>query len=322
MAPSDKSVVKHHSRQRPPASEDENVIDISSDDDPALPEASTSFHRNPNGKRRSSRPTDTHETISDDHPNRQSKRPKNQSAPTAADAVCHLEKDLKIQIDRNDALQEALTAASSAREKLQRELEAAYKASDELLKELVSTTEDIEDPQALPQREETVNAAQAFIDALQSDTTCTICTHRLWLPYALSCGHTACQTCIQEWFNEALIQHLDKNPHLEMPNVQPYREALRNPELQGVDRDRVKAELTAVLQHYPPPRYTCPICRQVVKARPTEEVALRSIVWTVAEIQGEENPYKRIPEAGGSIHGNEGIWDGFFTHMTYDLELH
>ncbi|KAH9931836.1 uncharacterized protein B0H18DRAFT_1116089 [Fomitopsis serialis] len=166
-------------------------------------------------------------------------------------------------------------------------------------------------------REGTVAAAKGLVDALQSDSTCTICTCRLWLPYALPCGHTACQACLREWFSEALMQHLHHNPQLEWPNLQPYRDAIRNPEVPRADRERAKAELANVLAAYPTPRYTCPICRQPVQTRPTEDVTLRSVVWAVADALGEENPAKSNRET----HGGNTIWDGFFLPTADDLEL-
>ncbi|KAH9924811.1 uncharacterized protein B0H18DRAFT_403415 [Fomitopsis serialis] len=179
-------------------------------------------------------------------------------------------------------------------------------------------TQDIEQLQEeARQREGTVVAARRLTDVLQSDTTCTVCTLRMWLPYVLPCGHSACQLCLREWFSEALMQHLDRNPQLELPNLQPYREALRNAELPRADRERIKAELVDLLKAYPTPHYTCPICRQSIKTKPIEDIALRSIVCAVANALGEEDPMT----THGGDEGVRSNWDGFFLPTASDLEL-
>ncbi|KAH9842016.1 uncharacterized protein C8Q71DRAFT_690615, partial [Rhodofomes roseus] len=147
---------------------------------------------------------------------------------------------------------------------------------------------------------------QNLAASMKNDITCTICTQIISLPYVLSCGHTACRACLEGWFSELLVQHLERHPHADLPNMQPYYDAIRDPSLDETIRERAIAEATMVLKFHPRPSYTCPICRQILKTKPTGEIALRSIVSSVAHSLGEENPNT------GSVHEEEGFWDGFF----------
>ncbi|KAH9914574.1 uncharacterized protein B0H18DRAFT_125391 [Fomitopsis serialis] len=248
-------------------------------------------------------------------------------------ARAKLQRELEAAHQASDELLQQLAATTQERDSLQLIVQEGHKhrvekqeetkrlqeEAQRLQEEAQRSQEEVRRLQGEARRREGTVAAtsRGLIDALQSDSTCTICTCRLWLPYALPCGHTACQACLKEWFSEALMQHLHNNPELEWPNLQPYRDAIRNPELPRADRERAKAELTDALAAYPRPRYTCPTCRQPAKTRPTEEVSLRSIVWAVAEALGEENPTKSDREAGG----NHNIWDGFFLPTADDLRL-
>ncbi|KAH9923320.1 uncharacterized protein B0H18DRAFT_1120425 [Fomitopsis serialis] len=304
----------------------DDVISISSDDEDlgahAAAEVSASHRRRHSEERKTStRPANTRNLSPERPQNRTSKRPRANAPPEKArwdpSTAKNPRQDLEVSADRNEALQEALVAVSAARATLQHELDAAYEASDELLQQLASMTQERDSLQLIVQEgHEHRVKTQGLTDALQSDTTCTVCTSRMWLPYVLPCGHSACQACLREWFSEALMQHLGRNPHLELPNLQPYHEALRNAELTRADRERVKAELIDLLKAYPTPHYTCPICRQSIKTKPIEDIALRSIVCAVANALGEENPTTH-----GGVEGVRSIWDGFFLPTVDDLEL-
>jgi len=146
---------------------------------------------------------------------------------------------------------------------------------------------------------------------LEEHITCEICTLRLWFPYMYvgtllaliisaiynepqtsfafvhslpGCGHTFCQSCLQDWFSTNLSNHRHDFPTY---NQNQY--------------------------HQPQPQYTCPTCRQVVRAKPAEDFVLKAIVRTLASGSGERSPKKySSPTRTGVGAAKGGPWDVFF----------
>ncbi|KAJ3922259.1 hypothetical protein F5877DRAFT_34199 [Lentinula edodes] len=155
------------------------------------------------------------------------------------------------------------------------------------------------------------------ISDVEDSVTCEICTMKMWTPYILECGHTYCQSCLQDWFSTTLAQHMAAHPNYNINQHQhPY----------GAD---MYAAYPGFAQHHymhllgaatPQPHYTCPICRKQVRNPPVEDFNLKKIVRAVASVQGESSPRKG--EAGssrrkGKAKGKapaqrEDPWSGFF----------
>ncbi|KAJ3892454.1 hypothetical protein GG344DRAFT_45458 [Lentinula edodes] len=155
------------------------------------------------------------------------------------------------------------------------------------------------------------------ISDVEDSVTCEICTMKMWTPYILECGHTYCQSCLQDWFSTTLAQHMAAHPNYNINQPQhPY----------GAD---MYAAYPGFAQHHymhllgaatPQPHYTCPICRKQVRNPPVEDFNLKKIVRAVASVQGESSPRKG--EAGssrrkGKAKGQaparrEDPWSGFF----------
>ncbi|KZS99752.1 uncharacterized protein LAESUDRAFT_765218 [Laetiporus sulphureus 93-53] len=149
--------------------------------------------------------------------------------------------------------------------------------------------------------------------SLDDVTNCEICTLRMWTPSTLACGHTFCQNCLQGWFGSQLAQYMSTHPHHNMPNLEAYRIALRDPFLSAQQRIELESQLRiAILQHHPD--YTCPSCRAVVKERPIEVYAIKSVVRSAAGAAGETSLTKYAP-SNARNHGGHRLdnpWDGFF----------
>ncbi|PPQ70525.1 hypothetical protein CVT26_013983 [Gymnopilus dilepis] len=148
------------------------------------------------------------------------------------------------------------------------------------------------------------------VEQLSDHLDCEICTSRMWTPYILpDCGHTFCQSCLQDWFGTVQAKFLTDHPqndpqrnaatlgHLNLFIAQNPQVALR-PDL-----------LNMISRSLPPqPKYTCPTCRELVRSRPTEAFALKAIVRTIATAAGETSPQKPARSIGAASNP----WDGFF----------
>ncbi|KAI0329184.1 hypothetical protein GY45DRAFT_1371745 [Cubamyces sp. BRFM 1775] len=172
-----------------------------------------------------------------------------------------------------------------------------------------------------------------FLSTVDEHVTCEICTMKMWQPYTyvpsllptvtpgltpgaidfarLSCGHTFCRDCLQDWFNTALVQHMATHPQYN-PQVVPthWRAALARPDLSPIARRQIEREIGMIMEATPQPTYSCPTCRLEIRNRPAENFVVKHLVRTVAGVQGESCPKEDPPPRIG--RPLDGPWDGFF----------
>ncbi|GLB37303.1 putative RING-type zinc-finger [Lyophyllum shimeji] len=161
------------------------------------------------------------------------------------------------------------------------------------------------------------------ISQLEDSVNCEVCTLRMWFPYILpECGHTFCQSCLQDWFSSTLAQFMNTHPHYDLNDPAPYlrqfqammhnRHILHNP--------HTAAYFAQFQQQTPQPQYTCPTCREPVKNRPVEDFTLKAIVRTVADATGEESPRKQGNSGRGKatapVSRKDDLWAGYFPRAT------
>ncbi|GBE81316.1 hypothetical protein BKA93DRAFT_926182 [Sparassis latifolia] len=162
-------------------------------------------------------------------------------------------------------------------------------------------------------------ASQGLLPALDEHVNCEVCTLKMWTPATLACGHTFCQSCLQDWFTTALTQHMAANPDYDAQPaiIQQYKAALQNPNTTSQARRQLANHINELLEHIPQPQYTCPSCRAPVKSKPIEVFRLKHITRTVAAATGETSPKKAAPARTTRGVANrraaaDGPWDGFF----------
>ncbi|KAI0661186.1 hypothetical protein C8Q70DRAFT_1052293 [Cubamyces menziesii] len=151
-----------------------------------------------------------------------------------------------------------------------------------------------------------------FLSTVDEHVTCEICTMKMWQPYTLSCGHTFCRDCLQDWFNTALVQHMTTHPQYNPQTVVPphWRAALARPDLSHIARRQIEREIDMIMEATPQPAYSCPTCRLEIRNKPAENFVVKHIVRTVAGVQGESCPKEDPPPRIG--RPLDGPWDGFF----------
>lgn len=83
------------------------------------------------------------------------------------------------------------------------------------------------------------------------------------------------------------------NPQWEAnpPALQHYRQVL-NGNLAHAMRIGLESQMQKMRVNMGCPKYTCPSCREPVKQSPAEAFALKAIVRTVAQAEGEGSPKK------------------------------
>ncbi|ESK91037.1 ring finger domain-containing protein [Moniliophthora roreri MCA 2997] len=179
---------------------------------------------------------------------------------------------------------------------LERQLKKLKEENEGLKKKQLESDKEIERfKQELRLKQANSTSATLPISDLEDHISCEICTLKLWTPYILpDCGHTFCQSCLQDWFNTT------HNQHFAQPQNDPYAHLPAHVRLM-VQQDPGLANYVAV-QLPPPPRppvqYTCPTCRTDVRHRPVEDFVLKAVVRTVAQAQGESSP-KKAPVTKG-----------------------
>ncbi|KAF9268798.1 hypothetical protein L218DRAFT_531260 [Marasmius fiardii PR-910] len=219
---------------------------------------------------------DVIEISSDEEEDRPPPPTKRKDPPKSSADVAHLERELKRLREENAALTRKHTES-------RQELEICRK-------------------------EKNKNSMTIDVSELEDFITCEICALKLWTPCILpDCGHTFCQTCLQDWFSTTLLQHMQTHPH--------YTPNQRLP----ANIQHMIAIAPQLLHQYvgllpPQPNYTCPTCRASVKSRPTESFSLKAVVRAVAKVQRESSPRKLTTNrgTGRGTASNDGPWDGFF----------
>lgn len=82
------------------------------------------------------------------------------------------------------------------------------------------------------------------------------------------------------------------------------------------DRPELRAELDLELAQYrflqsiPQPVYTCPTCRDVVRNKPVEIFALKSVVEIISHAMGKAGP--KVMSVKGKEPASAGSWDEIF----------
>jgi len=82
------------------------------------------------------------------------------------------------------------------------------------------------------------------------------------------------------------------------------------------DRPELQAELDFELAQYrfsqgiPQPIYTCPTCRDVVRNKPVEILALKTVVETISNAMGTTSP--KVTSVKGKNPVSAGSWDEIF----------
>ncbi|RDX50111.1 hypothetical protein OH76DRAFT_483720 [Lentinus brumalis] len=157
--------------------------------------------------------------------------------------------------------------------------------------------------------------ADKFISTVEDHVTCEVCTLKMWHPFTLACGHTFCKDCLVDWFNTALVQHLSAHPNYDAQRVIParWRDALAQPNLPHHTRLQYEREIAIIMSTTAQPKYSCPTCRDLVKAKPAENFVVKHLVRTIAGVQGESCPQEApLPRIPGRPVG--GAFDGFFPY--------
>ncbi|KZT67185.1 hypothetical protein DAEQUDRAFT_729422 [Daedalea quercina L-15889] len=219
--------------------------------------------------------------------------------PPSADIVEISSDDEEVAVARTPIARRQQDATAS----LQRQLKEALQEVERLRKEARAA--------------EKQKAAAAPTDAtlladLEEIVTCEICTFKMWAPYALPCGHTFCQTCLQDWFGTAQAQHLTNYPQADRHYFAAHRNALQLGHLPPYQRQEMEMHFARHEAMFPRPKYTCPTCRTECKTRPTEVFALKAMAERVAKVQGESAPNAPARPRVGQPRLIDGPFDGFF----------
>lgn len=159
-----------------------------------------------------------------------------------------------------------------------------------------------------------------MLEELEESVTCEICTLKMWAPYALPCGHTFCQTCLQDWFGTTQAQHLNNYPQApgRVAMLDTLYRAIRHPLTPAVRRREALLQIEQIEAEFPPPKYTCPTCRTQCMTRPTEVFVIKSIVERIAKAQGEAAPQNApVRTRAGQARLITGPFDGFFAERTW-----
>ncbi|KAF9467352.1 hypothetical protein BDZ94DRAFT_1249139 [Collybia nuda] len=230
-----------------------------------------------------------------------------------------------IEISSDDDDRPPIAAPPSPTQKLRRQIKKLKEENDkykqDLMKvkqELTKSHAEISELKLLPQP----GKGKLILDAgqLEDNVNCEICTAKMWLPHILpECGHTFCQSCLQDWFGTTLAQFMTLHPHYNVNAPHPYAHHFQafvgqNPYMHHAPH---AAAMFAQYQQLVP-QYTCPTCREVVKSRPVEDFALKALVRTVARAAGENSPERPQVVTYGGVRGRlpaprlNGPWDKFF----------
>ncbi|KAH9940478.1 uncharacterized protein BXZ73DRAFT_88709 [Epithele typhae] len=165
-----------------------------------------------------------------------------------------------------------------------------------------------------PESSARVRELEQLVNAFEEHVICDICTCKMWNPFIVSCGHTFCRECLQDWFSTSLAKHLVNHPEYDAASLAPnnYLAALAQPDLHAQTRATLQRHLIDIHTRTAHPEYSCPKCRIIVRSPPAENFVVKHIVRSLAAMQGEENPkpdqIARYPHSA-----QDGPFDGFFS---------
>ncbi|KAJ8518064.1 hypothetical protein ONZ45_g4842 [Pleurotus djamor] len=208
-------------------------------------------------------------------------------------------RDLRKQLDQ---LREVNGQVAKDLERTQALLDDAQSTKEQLAREVVE----------LKQLKQAPKTKHIDPMELEDSVNCEICTGKMWKPYILpECGHSFCESCLQDWFTTSLARHAQTHPGYDVnrPTAPiPAHMLMMHPQLHQI--------LAMYDQANPQPEYTCPTCRVRVRTRPVEDFALKAIVRTVAQAEGENSPRKSAPTAAKNKGKKRQVltspWDAYF----------
>ncbi|KAL4248910.1 hypothetical protein ABKN59_007570 [Abortiporus biennis] len=244
------------------------------------------------------------------------------SKSKAKNPLDHTEEVLEISSDEDEEphLAKAPKANNgSSVAELRKQLKALKEENARLKREMTekvaeaSLSKSVEAPP-----EHKAESSKKLLNELDEHLSCEICTLKMWNPFTLQCGHTFCQTCLQDWFNTTLAQYMNTHPHYNPnpPTLAQYRIALGNRNLDPLHRRHLERQIQAFLMTMEHPSYTCPACRVNVRMKPAQVFALKHAVRTVGEHQGESSPKKDPPAGRGRRVEIEDPFEAFFPQFT------
>ncbi|TFK74610.1 hypothetical protein BDN72DRAFT_668762 [Pluteus cervinus] len=140
--------------------------------------------------------------------------------------------------------------------------------------------------------------ASMDVSQLQENILCEVCTMPMWSPHLLpGCGHTFCQSCLADWFNTTHRQFVAARPEVNLNDdtfqtLGPIFQIIQSGHHHMLAHPRYQQLIQA--QENDKPKYTCPTCRETVRARPVENFAMKAVVRTVMAASSEKSPAKNL----------------------------
>ncbi|EPS93076.1 hypothetical protein FOMPIDRAFT_117771 [Fomitopsis schrenkii] len=233
------------------------------------------------------------------------------------DTLAALQQELEAAHVAYDQAAEELRVAEDKGARIEEELRHAHSAIGDLQKQITDINEHsmsvevLEDVTAqLEELKGTDSRARDFFSQMEDAISCAICTRVFREPYALSCGHTFCQTCLEAYLDTKLARHIEDYPDFagQIQELTHYRQVLQQNDEAGGMRQQLLGELAAMEAALPRPEFICPACRSRVVSRPSQEIALRHASELISTYLGE-----RGPEQGhGPVQRGDRVWDRFF----------
>ncbi|KAH7904638.1 hypothetical protein BJ138DRAFT_1236464 [Hygrophoropsis aurantiaca] len=124
---------------------------------------------------------------------------------------------------------------------------------------------------------------------------CVVCTQVCSHPFTTSCGHSFCYDCLKGWF-QSIIAMAARD--------------IRGVPLRLQEPPYTDADLLWLYNKFPDfsPEFSCPICRGIVKERPSPSVALIDLM------EGVEKLFGGVRENAGTPHScaASDLWKGVF----------
>ena len=137
--------------------------------------------------------------------------------------------------------------------------------------------------------------------------------------HSLSCGHTFCKRCLQDWFGDTLAKHLVVHPDYDAQRIVPPQiiATITRPNMHEAHKRAAQREAFNKLASSSHPPYSCPTCRVLIRSKPGENFVIKHVVHTVAGVQGEACPLPPTIPAQGKP--TEGAFDAFFPPAVLDM---